>query len=80
MKGYQLIAEGNTAEIFRLGNRIIKMYKSHLPETVAIYEASKQEFAYSSGLPVPNVLEVNQWKASTNNGIYTRNNIWGSSA
>lgn len=52
------IAEGNTAKIYISGNKIIKLLSDYLPETESKYEANKQEFAFSCGLPVPKVFEV----------------------
>ena len=52
------IAKGNTAEIYLHENKIIKVFKDYLPETEAIKEANKQQFAYSCGLSVPQVLDV----------------------
>ncbi|WP_433750692.1 phosphotransferase family protein [Falsibacillus pallidus] len=54
------IAHGNTADIFLWENKIVKLYKEHLPESEAGNEAKKQLAAYSSGLPVPKVLEVSK--------------------
>ncbi|ENQ3080003.1 phosphotransferase [Bacillus cereus] len=52
------IAIGNTAKIYLCDNKIIKVFKEHLPSTESLYEANKQEYAYSCGLHVPKVLEV----------------------
>lgn len=52
------IAIGNTAEIYLWKNKIIKIFKDYLPNTVSSYEASKQKLAYSYGLFVPKVLDV----------------------
>ncbi|MBO1580496.1 phosphotransferase family protein [Bacillus sp. XF8] len=56
------IAIGNTAEIYLYDNKIIKVFKEHFPNTESLYEAKKQEYAYSCGLYVPNVLEVTEIK------------------
>ncbi|MGM9986107.1 MAG: phosphotransferase family protein [Bacillaceae bacterium] len=53
-----LVAIGNTAEIYRYENTIIKLFKDHLPRTESLYEAKKQEFAYSCGLDVPKIIDV----------------------
>ncbi|KQL54409.1 aminoglycoside phosphotransferase [Heyndrickxia shackletonii] len=53
-----LIAEGNTAKIYLIENKIIKVFNDHLPDTESTYEANKQKFAYSCGLSVPKVLDV----------------------
>jgi len=52
------IAQGATAKVYLFNNNIIKVFNDYLPETESIYEANKQKFAYSCGLPVPKVLEV----------------------
>ncbi|PEC83735.1 aminoglycoside phosphotransferase [Bacillus cereus] len=52
------IAKGNTAEIYLYDNKIVKLFKDYLPDTESINEAKKQKYAYSCGLPVPNVFEV----------------------
>lgn len=52
------VASGNTANIYLYENKIIKIFKDHLPNTEAEYEASKQRVAYGSGLRVPNIIDV----------------------
>ncbi|MGW6193133.1 phosphotransferase family protein [Bacillus cereus] len=52
------IAKGNTAKIYLYENKIIKLYEEYLPDKESINEAKKQKYAYSCGLPVPNVFEV----------------------
>ncbi|MDR2599534.1 MAG: aminoglycoside phosphotransferase family protein [Oscillospiraceae bacterium] len=52
------IAEGNTADIYLHNGKIIKLFKSFLPDLEAENEASKQIFAYSKSLSVPRVYEV----------------------
>ncbi|MBE7103525.1 aminoglycoside phosphotransferase family protein [Bacillus cereus] len=52
------IAKGNTAKIYLYENKIIKLFEEYLPDTESINEAKKQKYAYSCGLPVPNVFEV----------------------
>ncbi|WP_377890238.1 phosphotransferase family protein [Alkalihalobacillus sp. R86527] len=58
MKVGSPIAEGNTANIYLQDNHVIKVFKDHLPDTEALYEAEKQRHAYSCHLPVPNVIDV----------------------
>ncbi|MCM3638846.1 aminoglycoside phosphotransferase family protein [Sporosarcina luteola] len=53
-----LIGEGNTAVIYLYDNKIVKVFKDHLPDTESAYEANKQRFAYACGLPVPKILDV----------------------
>ncbi|SET71657.1 Phosphotransferase enzyme family protein [Oceanobacillus limi] len=52
------IAIGNTAKIYLYENKIIKLFNDYLPETESSYEATKQHVAYTSGLPVPKVIDV----------------------
>ncbi len=52
------IAKGNTAELYLYDDKIVKLFKEYLPVTESINEAKKQKYAYSCGLPVPNVFEV----------------------
>ncbi|MDG5473186.1 aminoglycoside phosphotransferase family protein [Jeotgalibacillus sp. ET6] len=54
----QPIARGNTAEIYLSKNKIIKVFNDFLPDTESEKEATKQRYAFSCGLPVPEVLEV----------------------
>ena len=51
------IAKGNTAEIYLTDDKVVKLFKDYLPDTESMNEA-KQKYAYSCGLPVPNVFEV----------------------
>src|SRR5699024_12217282 len=52
------ISEGNTAKIYLSDHKIIKVFKDFLPETEDLKEVDKQKYAYSCGLPVPEVLDV----------------------
>ncbi|MCW1239295.1 aminoglycoside phosphotransferase family protein [Bacillus pretiosus] len=52
------IAKGNTANIYLYENKVIKLFEEYLPNTESMNEAKKQKYAYSCGLPVPNVFEV----------------------
>ncbi|MES5955188.1 aminoglycoside phosphotransferase family protein [Bacillus fungorum] len=52
------IAKGNTAEIYLYETNVVKLFKEYLPDTESMNEANKQKYAYSCGLPVPNVFEV----------------------
>ncbi|HDR7517671.1 aminoglycoside phosphotransferase family protein [Bacillus mobilis] len=52
------IAKGNTAEIYLYDSKVVKLFNEYLPDTESINEAKKQKYAYSCGLPVPNVFEV----------------------
>lgn len=54
------IAIGNTAKIYLVKNMAIKIFNESLPKTESTYEANKQKFAYSCGLPVPKVLDVTE--------------------
>ena len=52
------IAVGNTAKIYLHKNRIVKVFNDYLPSTESSYEANKQKYAHSCGLPVPKILDV----------------------
>lgn len=52
------IARGNTAKIYLSDNKIVKIFKDFLPDTESLNEANKQKYAYSCGLPVPEILDV----------------------
>ncbi len=52
------IAKGNTAAIYLYNGKVIKVFNDNLPDTEAEYEAKKQLYAYSCGLPVPYIYEV----------------------
>ncbi|ADU32186.1 phosphotransferase family protein [Evansella cellulosilytica] len=52
------IAKGNTATIYYTDNKIVKVFNDFLPDTESIKEANKQKYAYSCGLPVPEILSV----------------------
>ncbi|MCM3736994.1 aminoglycoside phosphotransferase family protein [Bacillus cytotoxicus] len=56
------IAIGNTAKIYLCDDKIVKVFNKHFPNTESLYEAKKQEYAYSCGLHVPKVLEVREIK------------------
>jgi tRNA A-37 threonylcarbamoyl transferase component Bud32 len=51
---------GGTAKIYLHDGKIIKIFNDYLPKTEAEYEASKQRYAHSCGLPVPCVYEVTE--------------------
>jgi hypothetical protein len=52
------IAVGNTAKVYLFENKIVKVFNEHLPDGQANYEANKQTFAHSNGLPVPEMICV----------------------
>ncbi|MCR6107911.1 aminoglycoside phosphotransferase family protein [Salipaludibacillus agaradhaerens] len=52
------IATGNTAKIYYFDNKIVKVFNDFLPDTESVNEANKHKYAYSSGLPVPEILGV----------------------
>jgi len=54
------IAQGNTASIYLHEGKIIKLFKDLLPDSEAEYEANKQIFAFTQGLPVPRIYEVSR--------------------
>lgn len=56
-----LLAKGNTADIYQFENKIIKLLKDDFPDGEALFEAKKQEFAYSCGLDVPKIFEITEF-------------------
>ena len=52
------IAAGNTAKIYSDQNQIVKVFREDLPEGTSSYEAEKQRYALSKGLPVPKIIDV----------------------
>ncbi|QDP39520.1 phosphotransferase family protein [Radiobacillus deserti] len=52
------IAKGNTANIYLSNHKIVKVFNDFLPNTESQKEANKQRYAYSCGLPVPEIYEV----------------------
>ena len=54
------IAVGNTAAIYRLNDKVVKVFKEGFPENVSVHEAKKQAFAYECGLNVPEIIEVTE--------------------
>ncbi|MCA0969211.1 aminoglycoside phosphotransferase family protein [Halobacillus litoralis] len=54
----EYIARGNTADVFRKGNRIWKVFKEYLPDGEAHKEAEKQSLVHSMGVPVPEVYGI----------------------
>ena len=52
------IATGNTADIYLVEGKLIKLFKEYLPDGEAEYEANKQRYVYAHGLSVPFVYEV----------------------
>jgi len=53
-----ILAEGNTADIYFRDGKIIKHFKDYISDSAAEYEADKQKCAYFAGLPVPYVYNV----------------------
>ncbi|MFN7249904.1 MAG: phosphotransferase family protein [Anaerobacillus sp.] len=52
------IAKGNTAKIYHSDNKVVKVFNGFLPDMESINEANKQKYAYSCGLPVPEIYDV----------------------
>ncbi len=52
------IANGNTAKIYLSDHKIFKVFEDRFPHTESRAEANKQKLAYSSGLAVPQVIDV----------------------
>ncbi|MCA0174258.1 aminoglycoside phosphotransferase family protein [Bacillus sp. RAR_GA_16] len=58
MKLGHVVAEGNTATIYQIQDKIVKVFREDLPDGTSSYEAEKQRYAYSKGLPVPKISGV----------------------
>jgi aminoglycoside phosphotransferase (APT) family kinase protein len=56
-----LLAAGNVAEIFELGSRVVKLYKSPGAKPAAFREGAIHAAVEASGLPVPQVWGVHQF-------------------
>lgn len=56
----QIIGEGHTTKVYRDGNRAFKMYVRPPPGEVE-NEARRQQIAYDTGLPVPEVFGVHTY-------------------
>lgn len=54
----ELVANGASADIYLERNRIIKLYKPHMPRDAAEQEAQKQQLAAALGICVPEVIDV----------------------
>jgi hypothetical protein len=55
------IAVGNVAEVFELGARVAKIYKTTAAKAAAFREAAMHSAAESIGLPVPRIWSVQQF-------------------
>lgn len=55
-----LIARGNTADIYLENNKLYKVFKDNTRESAALYEAHTQEKIYQSGIIVPKIYEVTE--------------------
>lgn len=51
-------ASGNTADIYRDGDHVIKLLKPDFPHSDITFEAKKLKWAYEAGLKVPKVIDV----------------------
>ncbi|WP_424475493.1 aminoglycoside phosphotransferase family protein [Oceanobacillus kimchii] len=59
MKLGELIAKGNTADIYAMDDKkVVKLFKPDFPGVEAEKEASKQQFAKKCGLHVPKIFDV----------------------
>ena len=52
------VAAGNTAKIYIVQDKIVKVFREDLPDGTSSYEAEKQRYASSVGLPVPRIFDV----------------------
>lgn len=56
----ELVAAGNTAQLYLSNGRIIKLFFANAPDSVSEREAQKQNAAYACGVPVPEVFDVTE--------------------
>ena len=52
------VASGNTAHIYIVQDKIVKVFREDLPDGTSFYEAEKQRYALSKGHPVPKIIDV----------------------
>ncbi|TYS89820.1 aminoglycoside phosphotransferase family protein [Rossellomorea aquimaris] len=52
------IAIGNTAKVYLYKNKVFKVFNDSLPDKESTNEAYKQNYAYSCGLSVPEIVDV----------------------
>lgn len=52
------IAVGNTAKVYLVDGKVVKIFNDYFPDGEAEYEANKQRYAYSCGLKVPMIYDV----------------------
>ncbi|WP_079480244.1 phosphotransferase family protein [Halobacillus salinus] len=55
-----ILTKGNTASIYLANEKVYKIYEERLPNEESYKEARKQKFARSTGLNVPEVLDVTE--------------------
>lgn len=58
MKWDAIIAQGEKVDIYRQGDRAIKVFKADIPKTTVLYEALTQARVEETGLHVPKIYEV----------------------
>lgn len=54
----EFIASGTEADIYRKGNKVIKLFKEIFPKNIVEYEANLQIMASEYGLPVPEIFDI----------------------
>lgn len=52
------IAKGNTATMYKVNGKMVKVFNQNLDATYVEYEAAKQRIVYQTSLFVPEVIEL----------------------
>lgn len=58
MKFNELIASSETVDVYRCGDKAVKLFKVDRPKTQSLYEALTHARVEATGLPVPTIHEV----------------------
>lgn len=57
-----LLGSGAQADIYRAGNKAVKLYKEHCPKSDAFKEAAIHAMVENAGVPVPKLYEVIEYE------------------
>lgn len=60
MKLNNLIAKGETVDVYRDGDMVIKLFHKDQPKTAAMYEALTHSRVETTGLPIPIIHEISK--------------------
>ena len=55
-----LIAKGDSVDVYREGNSVIKLFHADQPKTSAMYEALTHSRVETTGLPIPTIQEISK--------------------